>query len=101
VKAGGAIVTQLQLPRKGGCRTIGSNLVILEFLRGRYETSLMTDWYFVWVEGVRGPAPQKWSADALWSQAGRQDIIVRFPLTDREAKLSLDELAKVHPIPGE
>jgi len=59
----------------------------------------MTDWYFVWVEGVRGPAPQKWSSDALWGQVRREDVIVRFPLTDREAELSLDELAKLHPIP--
>jgi hypothetical protein len=59
----------------------------------------MTEWYFVWVESARGPAPQKWSSDALWGQLGRQDIIVRFSLTEREAKLSLEELAKLHPIP--
>ena len=23
----------------------------------------MTEWYFVWVEGLRGPMPQKWSSD--------------------------------------
>ena len=49
----------------------------------------MTEWYLVWVEGLRGPEPQKWSSDALWGQLGRQDVIVRFPLTDREADLSL------------
>lgn len=64
-------------------------------------TLLMTDWYLVWVEGLRGPEPQKWSSDALWGQLGRQDVIVRFPLTDREAKLSLDQLAKLHPVPRE
>jgi hypothetical protein len=59
----------------------------------------MTEWYFVWVESARGPVPQKWSSDALWGQLGRQDVIVRFSLTYREAKLSLEELAKLHPIP--
>jgi hypothetical protein len=59
----------------------------------------MTAWYFVWVEGLRGPVPQKWSADALWGQLGRQDVIVRFALDDREAQLSLDQLAKLHPVP--
>ena len=33
-------------------------------------------------------------------QLGRQDVIVRFPLTEKEARLSLDELARVHPVPG-
>jgi hypothetical protein len=61
----------------------------------------MTEWYLVWVEGLRGPEPQKWSSDALWGQLGRQDVIVRFPLRDREAKLSLDQLAKLHPVPLE
>ncbi|XIA65265.1 hypothetical protein ACFIOY_02395 [Bradyrhizobium sp. TZ2] len=58
----------------------------------------MTKWYFVWVEGLRGPAPQKWSSDGLWGQVSRQDVIVRFALTDEEARLSLDELARLHPI---
>lgn len=59
----------------------------------------MTEWYFVWIDGPRGPAPQKWSSEGLWGQIGRQDVIVRFALTDREAHLSLDELARLHPIP--
>ena len=61
----------------------------------------MKKWYLVWVEGLRGPEPQKWSSDALRGQLGRQDVIVRFPLTDREAKLTLDQLAKLHPVPIE
>ena len=61
----------------------------------------MTKWYLVWFEGLRGPEPQKWSSDALRGQLGRQDVIVRFPLTDREAKLTLDQLAKLHPVPIE
>ena len=59
----------------------------------------MTDWYFVWVEGLRGPAPQKWSSEGLWGQVGREDVIVRFALNDEEAHLPLDELARRHPIP--
>ena len=59
----------------------------------------MTEWYFVWVEGLRGPVPQKWSSDGLWGQVGRQDVIVRFTLDDAEAHLPLDELARRHPIP--
>jgi hypothetical protein len=59
----------------------------------------MTEWYFVWIEGLRGPVPQKWSSDGLWGQVGRQDVIVRFPLSDQEAHLTLDELARRHPIP--
>jgi hypothetical protein len=61
----------------------------------------MTQWYFVWVESARGPMPQKWSSDALWGQLRRQDVIVRYVLTDREAELSLDELANLHPVPVE
>ena len=60
----------------------------------------MTDWYLVWIEGPRGPEPQKWSSEGLWGQLGRQDVIVRFPLTDKEAKRSLDELARQHPVPS-
>lgn len=54
----------------------------------------MTEWYFVWVEGLRGPTPQKWSS------VGREDVIVRFTLDDAEVHLSLDELARRHPVPG-
>lgn len=60
----------------------------------------MTQWYFVWVEGLRGAEPQKWSAEGLWGQVGRQDVIVRFELSDAEAHLSIDELARRHPIPA-
>ena len=60
---------------------------------------VMAEWYFIWVDGLRGPEPQKWSSDALWGQLGRQDVIVRLPLTDREAALSLDQLARLHPVP--
>jgi hypothetical protein len=60
----------------------------------------MTEWYFVWVEGLRGPVPQKWSSDGLWGQVGRSDVIVRFALNDEEAHLPLDELARRHPIPN-
>jgi hypothetical protein len=59
----------------------------------------MTEWYFVWVEGLRGPTPQKWSSDGLWGQVGRGDIIVRFKLDDAETHLSLDELARRYPVP--
>ena len=60
----------------------------------------MKEWYFVWVEGLRGPMPQKWSSDGLWGQVGRQDVIVRFTLDDADADLPLDELARRPPIPG-
>ena len=59
----------------------------------------MTEWYLVWIDGPRGPEPQKWSPEGLPGQMGRQDVIVRFPLTEKEAKLSLDELARAHPVP--
>ena len=62
-------------------------------------TPHMTDWYLVWVEGLRGPEPQKWSSEGLWGQMGRQDVIVRFPLSEREAQLPLDQLARLHPVP--
>lgn len=61
----------------------------------------MTQWVFVWVEGGRGPSPQKWSPEGLWGQRERRDVIVRFALTEREAELSLDELARLHPLPPE
>ncbi len=59
----------------------------------------MTQWYLVWVEGLRGPEPQKWSSDAFWGQLRRQDIIVRIPLADRETELPLEQLARLHPVP--
>lgn len=64
-------------------------------------TQLMTNWYLVWIEGLRGPEPQKWSSDALWGQLGRQDVIVRFPLTDEESRLPLNQLARRYPAPRE
>ena len=33
----------------------------------------MTEWYLVWIEGLRGPEPQKWSSEGLWGQLGRTD----------------------------
>jgi hypothetical protein len=85
-----------------------ANLVARRWTRHKYDSLLpnqeqscsMTEWYFVWVEGLRGPTPQKWSSDGLWGQVGRQDVIVRFALTDQEAHLTLDELARLHPIPA-
>jgi hypothetical protein len=62
---------------------------------------LMTEWYLVWIEGLRGPEPQKWSSDALWGQLGRQDVIVRYPLTDQESRLSLEQLTRRYPAPRE
>jgi hypothetical protein len=59
----------------------------------------MTDWYLVWIEGLRGPEPQKWSSDGRWGQMSRQDVIVRFRLSEREAELPLDQLATLHPVP--
>jgi hypothetical protein len=61
----------------------------------------MSEWYLVWIEGLRGPEPQKWSSDALWGQLARQDVIVRYALTDQDAKLSLDQLARRYPAPRE
>ncbi len=61
----------------------------------------MTQWYLVWIEGLRGPQPQKWSSDSFWGQLGRQDIIVRFPLAEREAELPLEQLARLHPVPAD
>jgi hypothetical protein len=69
--------------------------------RASDEALAMTQWYFIWIEGPRGPEPQKWSSDGLWGQVTRQDVIVRFALTEREAELSLNELARLHPIPRE
>ncbi len=66
---------------------------------GSTRNASMTEWYLVWIEGPRGPEPQKWSSEGLWGQLGRQDVIVRFPLTEKEAKQSLDELARRHPVP--
>jgi hypothetical protein len=59
----------------------------------------MPAWYLVWIDGPRGAEPQKWSSEGLWGQLGRQDVIVRFPLTDKEAELPLDQLARLHPPP--
>jgi len=60
----------------------------------------MTEWYLVWIEGPRGPEPQKWSSEGAWGQLWRQDVIVRFALTEKEARQPLDELAKAHPVPA-
>jgi hypothetical protein len=65
----------------------------------KLRDALLTEWYLVWIDGPRGPEPQKWSSEGLWGQLARQDVVVRFPLTDREAKQSLDELARQHPVP--
>ena len=64
-----------------------------------YGMPLMTEWYLVWIDGPRGPEPQKWSSEGLRGQLWRQDVIVRFALTDQEARLSLDELKRAHPVP--
>lgn len=69
-------------------------------LQRRPYVSRMTEWYLVWIDGPRGPEPQKWSSEGAWGQLWRQDVVVRIPLTDREARRSLDELARAHPVPG-
>jgi hypothetical protein len=59
----------------------------------------MTQWYLVWIEGLRGPEPQKWSQEAFWGALSRQDILVRIALSEREAELPIEQLARLHPAP--
>lgn len=58
--------------------------------------------YLIWTAGLKGPEPQRWTdqpSDDYWgAKSGRVLMVV--PLTDQEAGMSLDELARKHPGPA-
>ncbi|GGF56412.1 hypothetical protein GCM10007301_15080 [Azorhizobium oxalatiphilum] len=59
---------------------------------------------FLWVRGLRGPEPQRWSEapDAHHNSQARLMIPGAIhPLTSTEAGLSLDELSRRYPAPQE
>jgi hypothetical protein len=57
--------------------------------------------YFVWVNGTKGPEPQKWveldfGVGEWMTKSGK--VICYVPITPSEAGLSLDELAGLYPV---
>jgi len=52
---------------------------------------------FVYVRGLRGPAPEKWPEGA---PAGRRgDVLAQHVLSDAEWPLSISELVRLYPPP--
>jgi hypothetical protein len=56
--------------------------------------------YFVWVSGLRGPEPQKWSDDLTVNQKPIPTL-AKHVLNPLEANLTLNELANRYPPPTE
>lgn len=57
--------------------------------------------YFVWVRGLRGPAPQKWAElDFGVGDWKKRYVIAHYALTQDDAKRTLDELARLYPAPA-
>lgn len=58
--------------------------------------------HFVWVIGRKGSEPQKWMLLDYGINGWRKNSVrAVYPLTDEEAKLSLDVLARLYPVPDE
>ena len=53
---------------------------------------------FVWVRGMSGPVPQKWSSD-VWRQFTKVEILAEHKLSDEEWFLPIDQLAVRYPAP--
>lgn len=55
--------------------------------------------WFVWVDGLKGPEPQKWFHDGVHSSTGKvQDCIVKRPMNSAEARMSIKSLAAKYPL---
>jgi hypothetical protein len=54
--------------------------------------------YFVWIRGLRGPEPQKWSQ--LEKQRGR-DYLKGWVIPPDQHRLTLDQLAALYPRPDD
>lgn len=56
--------------------------------------------HLVWVIGNRGPEPQKWSSLDYGINGWRKNAVrAVYPLTEAEADLPLDVLARLYPSP--
>jgi hypothetical protein len=54
---------------------------------------------FVYVRGMRGPAPEKWP-EPIIDMAGKElPALIKHKLTETESKLSLEQLVAKYPPP--
>jgi hypothetical protein len=55
----------------------------------------------VWVRGLRGPAPEKWTPDVTAGAIAGKIVLAERRLTEAESVLPLAELAERYPLPRE
>jgi hypothetical protein len=59
----------------------------------------MSEFVLVWVQGLRGPMPQKWHRDVFAVHPSKlPKLLDQQPLEDFEVDLSLDDLQRRHPL---
>jgi hypothetical protein len=57
--------------------------------------------YFVWIRGVSGPQPQKWSEDCFNVRPEKLALVIcKQSISDSDAWLSLQDLAEKFPPPA-
>lgn len=56
----------------------------------------------VYLQGLKGPAPQLWQDDSVLGVTGEKTypVLQEHKITEKEAELSLDELMKIYPYTG-
>ena len=58
----------------------------------------MAEFVLVWVQGLRGPMPQKWDRDCFAAHPSKlPKLLDQQPLEDFEVDLSLDNLQRRYP----
>jgi hypothetical protein len=58
----------------------------------------MSEFVLVWVQGLRGPMPQKWHRDMFAAHPSKlPKILHQHQLEDDEADLLLDDLSRRYP----
>ena len=59
----------------------------------------MAEFVLFWVQGLRGPMPQKWHQDCFAAHRSKlPKLLDQQPLDDFEADLSLDDLQRRYPL---
>jgi hypothetical protein len=70
------------------------------FFKAKRELQpLLSEFVFVWIQGLRGPVAQKWHRDCFDVHPSKLPaLLAQQPLEDFEDDLSLDDLSRRYPL---
>ena len=60
---------------------------------------MQADYWLVWIQGIRGPTPQKWARECFKTRPVA-NLIAKHPLSIAEADLPLKVLSSRYPAPA-